>query len=43
MLGGRFDKLCKKWYIEHDNKKMEIILSKWKKTEPDQSNTKHPY
>lgn len=42
-LGGRFDFLCKKWYVEHDNKNMDIILSKWEKDVPDQCNTKHPY
>ena len=42
-LGGRFDYLCKKWYVDDDNHNINIILSKWEKAVPDQRNTKHPY
>ena len=41
--GACFDNLCKKWYVKNNNKDINIILSKWKKQTPDQSNTKHPY
>ena len=42
-LGGRFDYLCKKWYVDDDSDVMDIILSHWEKAVPDQRNTKRPY
>ena len=32
--GGKFDKLCKKWYVKQDHYSMEFILNKWDKYEP---------
>ena len=41
-LGGRFDYLCKKWYVDDDNDVMDIILSHWKKAILGIINTKNP-
>ena len=42
-LGGRFDYLCKKWYVDDDNEMMDIILSHWEKAILGIINTKNPY
>ena len=43
--GAWFDTLSKKWCVKNNNKDIDIILSKWKKTIPDHYylKTHHPY
>ena len=43
--GAWFDTLSKKWWVKNNNKDIDSILSKWKKTVPDHYYLKshHPY